>query len=158
MKTIIDNDVINSLKPCADRYENYLKFYAEFSGTIEEFLFLPKITHQDKLWVSLRLLPRNLVEVFAIDCAVSAQDYVAAAYVTAAYVADDVADYAYAYAYAAAADAAYVAGAYDYAYAAGAYDYAYAADAYDYAYAAYAAAEKERQIEALIWLYNSEEE
>ena len=71
----INKKIIKSLKPCADRYENYLVHYADFNGTIEEFLFLPEISPTDKLWVSLRLLPRNIVEVFALDCAVSAQSY-----------------------------------------------------------------------------------
>ena len=75
MSITINKEIIKALKPCGYRYENYITHYAEFNGTLEEFLFLPLISHNDKLWVGLRLLPRNLVEVFAIDCAVSAQNY-----------------------------------------------------------------------------------
>jgi hypothetical protein len=129
---IINKEIIKALNPCKDRYDNYLVHYSKFIGTIEEFLFLPEISHKDKLWVGLRLLPRNLVEVFALDCAVSAQNYAAA---DAAYAAADAAD-------AAESEDAFAA------YAAA----AYAADAAD---AADAAAEKNFQIEALIWLFNS---
>ena len=141
MKIKINKEVIKNLKPCKDRYENYLTHYSEFSGGIEEFLDLPEISHEDKLWVALRLVPRMLVETFALDCAVSA----AAAYADA----DAYAAAAYAAAYAAAA------------YAADAYA---AAAAYAAAYAAYAAAadaarkkEQQTQIEALIYLIQSHE-
>ena len=134
---IINKDVINSLKPCADRYENYLEHYANFSGNQDDFFELPEISHNDKLWVILRLMPRELVEVFAIDCAVSAYAH-ADAYV-----------YADAYAHAAAADAAYAhAAAADAAAAAAA---AYANAAYDDA--AYAnAVERTRQLDAISYL------
>jgi hypothetical protein len=171
---VINKETIKALNPCKDRYENYLVHYSEFIGTIEDFLLLPKISHDDKLWVSLRLLSRKNVEAFALDCAVSAQKYAA----NAAYAADAAyyAAYAADAADAAAADAAYYAAdaAYYAAYAAYAADaaaadaayYAAAAAAYYAANAAYAAdaaayyaanaAEKEFQIEALIWLFNSE--
>jgi hypothetical protein len=157
----INKKLIKALNPCADRYENYLRRYSDFNGAIEEFLFLPEISHADKLWVSLRLLPRGLVEVFAIDCAVSAQNYAAAnaahsaysAYAAYAAYAANAADAAVAYA----ANAVYAAYAVYAVYAANATDtaVAYAVNA---TYAAYAAAsEEERQIEALIWLFNSKE-
>lgn len=146
MKITINKELIKSLKPCADRYENYLRFYSDFSGTLEEFLFLPEISHQDKLWVSLRLLPRELVEVFAIDCAVSAANkaYYAA---NTANAADYAADYS---ANNAANNAAYAATS---ANAADAANAAYSAAAY----AAYYAAERAFQIEAIIYLSNIEE-
>ena len=134
MKILINHEVIKKLKPCEDRYENYLNHYADFEGNIEDFLDFPLITHEDKLWVSLRLIPRFLIEVFSVDCAVNAYAY-ADAYAAAAYAAA-----AYA-AYAADAAAAYA---------------AYAADAADAAAASYAYAakhtEKQRQIESLIYL------
>jgi len=135
---VINREVIKSLNPCPSRYENYLRHYVDFYGTIEDFLFLPRITHQDKLWVSLRLLSRENLEAFALDCAISARKYAsayAAAYAAAAYAANAAAYAANAAAYAAAANAAYA-----------------AANA-----AADADAERAFQIEALIWLFKSEE-
>lgn len=58
---------------------------------ILEFLDLKSITLSDKYWVTFRLIPRFLVEVFAIDCACEAQEY-------ADYAAADYAAYAAAYA------------------------------------------------------------
>jgi hypothetical protein len=68
----INKAVIKKLKPCADRFENLLKHCSEFNGTHEDFLELEEISHQDKLWVLLRLIPRFDGEVFAIDCAFNA--------------------------------------------------------------------------------------
>lgn len=65
----VTKDRLKSLKPCKDRWENYLKHYNSFSGDIEEFLVLENISAEDKVWVACRILPRVLVEIFAIDCA-----------------------------------------------------------------------------------------
>ena len=106
MSIIINKEVIKLLNPCANRYENYLENYSEFNGNQDDFFELTEISHNDKLWVILRLMPRELVEVFAIDCAVSAYN-VADAAAAYAYAAADVvvaaaaaAAYAYAYTYA----------------------------------------------------------
>jgi len=154
MSSIINKEVIKSLNPCADRYENYIRYYSDFNGALENFLFLPEISHHDKLWVSLRLLPMELVEVFALDCAVASQEYAAAAAAYAAYAAAYAAATA---AYAAATDAADATDA--------AADAAYAAAADAAAYAAYAAAadaaayagEREFQLESIIYLSNIKE-
>jgi hypothetical protein len=135
MKILVNLEVIKSLKPCLNRYENYLKHYTDFEGSLEDFLDLPEVTHNDKLWVSLRLMPRFLAEVFAIDCAAASAS--ASAY-AAAYAASAAATAA---AYAASASAAYAA--------------AVAASA---AYAAAGASEKQRQIEALIYLIQNHED
>ena len=175
MKLKINTDKIKALNPCQARYDNWLKHYDNFNGNILKFLELEKITPRDKIWVSVRVLPRELVEIFAIDCAFSASVSAtasAAAYAAAyaAYAAADTAAYAAAAADAAAyaADtAAYAADAADTAaYAAAADADAYAADTAAYAAAtdaaaAYAAAtdaaaayaaECENQIDALIML------
>ena len=153
MKIKIDNEIIKSLKPCTDRYQNYLDHYSDFEGHIEDFLDLDHISHADKIWVSVRVMPRFLVECFAIDCAVAAADAAAAAAANA-----DVA--AAVAAYVAAANAAYVAAYVAAANAADAADaaaYAYAADAAAYA-GANAYAEKQRQIESIIYLIQNHEE
>ncbi len=134
----VNTKVISDLKPCTDRYNNWVNHYNDFDGDILEFLELENITARDKVWVSLKILPRFIVEVFAIDCAFRANAAAADAAAYAAAAAD-----AAAYA-AAAADAA----------AAAAYA-AYAADAADAAaaYAAYAASiERENQVDSLIML------
>ena len=139
MKININQEIIKGLKPCASRYENFLRHYPTFSGSLEEFFLLSEISHSDKLWVSLRLLPRTLIEVFAIDCAIQAQSYAADADAAAAYTA--------AAAAAASEDAA--------AYAAAAYT-AYAASEAAAAYTAYAGVERDRQLNAIIYLSRSE--
>jgi hypothetical protein len=124
---MVNKEIIKSLRPCADRYENYLKYYSDFDGQFEEFLDLENITYQDKIWLAVRLMPRFLVEVFAIDCVVRAAEYdaYAADAAAAAYAADAADD-----AYAAAADAA--------------------------AYATADAAERQNQIESIIYLIQNQ--
>ena len=134
MKMKVNAKKIKALTPCDDRFDNFLKHYAKFNGDMLEFLALKKITANDKVWVAVRLMPRHLVEVFAIDCAVNAQDYAADAAADATAAAYYAAAAAAAAAYRAAANAAY--------------------------YAAHAAAdadamvdqERERQVDALAFL------
>jgi hypothetical protein len=148
------------LNPCAERFENFKREYPDFDGDILEFLSLEKITSNDKIWVAVRVLPREILEVFAVDCAFSASEYAVANYDAANCAAAEYADYAANYAAAAAAAAANYAANYaaaDYAAAAAAAHAAahYAAAAANYA-ANYAIAERERQVNALIYLIESE--
>ena len=139
MKLKINTDKIKALNPCQARYDNWLKHYDNFNGNILKFLELEKITPRDKIWVSVRVLPKELVEIFAIDCAFSASytdAAYAAVYAAAAYAADAYAAAAYA------ADAAVYAAVY------AADAAAYAAAAADFA----AVAERENQVDALIML------
>ena len=72
MKIRVNTRRIEKLNPCEDRLENWKRHHANFDGDITEFLRLEGITPQDKVWVAVRLMPRFLVEVFAIDCAMNA--------------------------------------------------------------------------------------
>lgn len=117
MKQFITIETIAKLNPCAKRFDNFKQHYPNYEGDILDFLSLEKITPSDKIWVAIRVLPREILEVFAIDCAFSASEY-AANYA-------DAAEYAAEYA------------------------------ATEYA-AADAAAERERQVDALIYLIESE--
>ena len=103
MKLRINTDIIRSFRPCKDRFDNWLMCYDAFDDDVLEFLNLDKISATDKIWVAVRVLPREAVEIFAIDCAFSAAAY--AAYADAAYAAA-YADAAYAAAYDAAVYAA----------------------------------------------------
>jgi len=116
--------------------EALLTLVDAISGDFLEFLALEGIPVKDKIWVAMRVLPREIIDIFAIDCAFAATKhaaYYAAADAAAAYAADA----------ASAVDAAY------YAAAAAA---AYAADAASAAAAAAAAAERENQLDALTYL------
>lgn len=142
---VINTELIESLNPCKDRFNNWLEHYGTRSFTILEFLELEDdITAPDKIWVAVRVLPRDLVEVFAIDCAfaanASADATTAAAFATAATTAA-----AFAAAFAAAATSADATAAAS----------AYTAAAFAAAAAAPTAAiaiERENQIDALIML------
>ena len=160
----INTEILKSLNPCADRYAVWLKHYKKFDGSLVDFLELDKITAQDKIWVAIHVMPRFLIEVFAIDCAFSAYAADAAAATNTAYVSNAyaaaattyaavAAAYATTYAAAAAADAAY-ATTYAAAAANSASSAAFNADAY-YA-TANADAERETQVDALIMLLESE--
>jgi hypothetical protein len=154
MKIKVNTKTLEALNPCQDRLARWKKHCNDFSGDIVEFLDLPAITHKDKIWVACRLLPRLLVEVFAFDCSLEAENY-----------ADHAAAYTIAYVYAAWASTAasiyatYTAAAYDYTraddYAATATRVAsYTASAYAHTYADTSAVSKEqqRQIKSLIHL------
>ncbi len=149
---------IRDLDPC---YDPSLHMKEDWEGTLVDFLQIDVIPNHDRIWVAVRLAPRTLVEIFAIDCAFAADAYAAAdaAAAYAAYAADAYAYAAdaYAYAYAAYADAA---AAHD-AYAAAAVAAAHAHAAHDAhaAHATYYAArnhQRENQIDALIMLLEKE--
>ncbi len=89
MKIKINTDIIKSLNPCKGRLDNWLLHYKAFEGDLVEFLDLPDISYTDKVWVAVRVMPRFLVEVFAIDCAFNAAADSAA---DAAYVSDSASD------------------------------------------------------------------
>jgi hypothetical protein len=70
MKTIkINTEVIESFKPCQSRLDNWLQHYESFDGGILQFLDLKNITHNDKLWLFLRLLPEKYLGSIAADFA-----------------------------------------------------------------------------------------
>jgi hypothetical protein len=71
----VNKSVIANLEPCQDRLDNYLAHYSNFNGSILEFLDLEHISSTDKIWVAVRLLPREQLEYFAIDCAFAATAY-----------------------------------------------------------------------------------
>jgi hypothetical protein len=156
MKIPVNRYVLEGLKPCQGRFDNYLKHYFDFSGDLVEFLQLDKISISDRIWVGVRLLPRFELEVFAIDCAFSAAEYAA----DTAHAADAASAAAYA-AYAtnaaasAAAYAAYATNAAAYAAEYSTIAAARAAHAADAASAAAYDAERDRQLEALIYLTES---
>lgn len=137
MKIRINKDIIKSFSPCSGRFDNYLKRYSDFDADILKFLDLKHISHSDKLWVTLRVMPRHLVEVFAIDMAFAAQEYAYAAYATTTAADADAAAAAYA------ADAAYATTIAAY-------------DAYDAADAA-RQQEQQNQINVLKYLIESED-
>jgi len=67
----INKDVLESLEPCADRYENYLEHHASFDGSFSDFLDLPNLDYNDKVWVAEKILTKNQAVSWAILCAES---------------------------------------------------------------------------------------
>ena len=63
----INKEYIEGLSPCADRLQNYLNHYAEWSGSLSEFLDLDKITRKDKMWVFVRSVSTDFKRRFAIE-------------------------------------------------------------------------------------------
>jgi hypothetical protein len=66
---MITKDYLKNLSPCEDRYKHYLKHYKDFEGTLEEFLDLPELTHEDKIWVFVRSLDKDKLRLVAADFA-----------------------------------------------------------------------------------------
>jgi hypothetical protein len=111
MKIRINTKILESLNPCKDRLDNWKTHYSEFNGDITKFLLLDKISHLDKIWVCMKLVPMEVLAIFAIDCSFSAASYIDYAVAVSA-AADAYVAYADAYAatytYTAVADAAYI--------------------------------------------------
>ena len=104
-QVMINKETIEALKPCKDRFNNYLHHYGDKSFTLDEFIALENITYSDKVWVLSRVANNDTKVVWAIDSALRAQEYVIAtndyanAATDAAYdAADNAADYAADYA------------------------------------------------------------
>ena len=68
---LINKEFLKELKPCTERYKNFLEHYADFSGTMVEFLDLDKITYKDKIWVIKKAIKRNVLKQWAVLCAES---------------------------------------------------------------------------------------
>ena len=172
---------IRDLDPC---YDPSLHMKEDWEGTLVDFLQIDVIPNHNRIWVAVRLAPRTLVEIFAIDCAFAAYGYdtsdtaASCSYSASAYTADAASASAYAASCSAsasdAASAAYAAA--DYADAASDADSAdsdayaayaasnayYASSAYHASSTAAAAAssarnqQRENQIDALIMLLEGE--
>ena len=132
MKQLTIKDIRN-LNPCYDP-NKYLP--EDWTGTVVDILNIEECSATDRIWVAVRLIPRFIVEAFAIDCAV--RSAAAAAAGTAAFGA----------AYAAGA-AAFGAAAFGADYAAGAAAVGAAVVGADYAARQQ---ERENQIDALLML------
>jgi hypothetical protein len=149
---LITKDYLKFLDPCKDRFKHYLKTHSDWEGTLEEFLDLKELDHDDKMWVFVRSIDKNKLRLVAADFAERVLHIYETKYpnddrprkaIEAARNGDLNAAYAAANAAADAAEAAYAAyAAYDAVYAAAYATYAAAyaaADGADAAYAAYAA-------------------
>jgi len=90
---------IRALKPC---YDPSLHMKEDWEGTLVDFLHIEVIPNYDRIWVAVRLAPRTLVEIFAIDCAFAAYGYdtsdtaASCSYSASAYTADAASASAYA--------------------------------------------------------------
>jgi len=66
---LITKDYLKSMNPCEDRYKHYLQNYKDWQGTLDEFLDLPELTHDDKRWVFVRSIDKNKLRFVAADFA-----------------------------------------------------------------------------------------
>ena len=66
---MITKDYLKSLSPCEDRFKHYLSHYKNWSGSLEEFLDLPKLTHNDKKYVFFRSISKDNFRLIAADFA-----------------------------------------------------------------------------------------
>ena len=65
----INTDKIRALKPCLDRFNNYLNHYQDFDGSLEDFVMLENITYSDKVWVFIRLATKMQNVKWSLLCA-----------------------------------------------------------------------------------------
>ena len=71
---IINAEKISKLNPCESRFNNYLRYYKDFEGSLEEFLALDKIAYNDKVWIFTRLATKEQNIKWAVACARSVLD------------------------------------------------------------------------------------
>ena len=73
MKTLnkINKEILHKLKPCIERWKNYLEHYSDFDGSLAEFLKLDKISYTDKIWVSRQIVDRKIYIRWGALCAQS---------------------------------------------------------------------------------------
>jgi len=67
----INKEFLKNLKPCTDRYKNFLEHNCSFDGGFSDFLDLDTISYGDKMWVAERIIKRNQAVKWAILCAES---------------------------------------------------------------------------------------
>jgi len=67
----INKELLKSLNPCFDRYKDFLKHNASFDGSLSDFLGLPDLDYDDKVWVAEKVLTKNKRVKWAILCAES---------------------------------------------------------------------------------------
>jgi hypothetical protein len=65
----INKEYLESLNPCKNRFDHYLTYYSNWQGSLEEFLDLSELTHEDKKWVFIRSIPREKLQLLAADFA-----------------------------------------------------------------------------------------
>jgi len=66
---LITKDYLKSLNPCKDRFDHYLTYYSNWQGSLEEFLDLSELTHDDKKWVFVRSIEKDRLRLVAADFA-----------------------------------------------------------------------------------------
>ena len=66
---LITKNYLKTLSPCEDRYKHYLEHYKDFEGTLDAFLDLSELTHDDKKWVFVRSIDKSKLRLIAADFA-----------------------------------------------------------------------------------------
>jgi hypothetical protein len=67
----VNTEILARLRPCTERFSNYLKYYEEFNGSFDEFIDLENVSYEDKIWVAKKLLNKNQLVHFGLLCAES---------------------------------------------------------------------------------------
>lgn len=65
----INKQILENLKPCENRWKNYLSHYESFDGDFDDFIDFEHVSYDDKIWVSKKVLSKNQLFHFAILCA-----------------------------------------------------------------------------------------
>jgi len=64
----INKELLKSLNPCTDRYKHFLKHHGEFNGSFSEFMDLPNLDYEDKIWVAVIVLTKNQLVKWSVLC------------------------------------------------------------------------------------------
>lgn len=69
---LITTELIKKYNPCKSGIDNWSLVTKDKPIKLNKFFNLKNIPDRDKIWLLCRILPRNIIEVFAIDCAFAA--------------------------------------------------------------------------------------
>jgi len=65
----VSTKLIEALKPCSERFNNYLQHYPNFNGSLADFLSLDNISYSDKVWVFINLATHIQNVKWSVACA-----------------------------------------------------------------------------------------
>jgi hypothetical protein len=68
MAVLVNKSVLQNLEIGKRFIEEHSRHYEDFEGSLIEFLALDHISKFNKIWVSLKLLPEDLLEAFTSEC------------------------------------------------------------------------------------------
>jgi hypothetical protein len=62
---------IRTFSPCDRAIIEFEKNYPDFNGSLSDLLLLDKVTYDDKVWLSVKVAPLKVLQLWSVECAES---------------------------------------------------------------------------------------